>query len=161
MNEVTVRVERTRSMPTAPEQVYALLADVPDSVSHFPGVVALEPKDGGYVWRLQPVGVGKLTVATVYGCLYECDDSSRSVRWTPMSGVGNARVAGQWRIGADGPHTRLEIENEFTLRMPIPMLLRRMAKPMLAKELERQIDAYLDNLARTFGGDDGRVSLRG
>ena len=155
--QVRTRVERSRSMEAAPEEVYALLSNIPESVSHFPDVVDLKEENGGYTWRMKPVGVVSIRVQTEYACRYLCDDAGLGVRWEPIEGVGNAVVSGRWTIEAEGEGTRLGLLNEFVTSFDVPLLFRAAAQPFVQRLLEGLIDRYLDNLATTFAGGDGRV----
>ena len=157
MTELLTVFEYQMTVKASPDQVYTVLADVPDSVSHFGGLEALAPCQDGYKWTLEKAGVGKLSLQLIYGCRYAIEAPSRSVRWEPIPGVGTARVSGHWTIEPQGAGTRLSIHNELVLDIPIPRLLRRPAQKVLEKENGRVLATYLQNLRTTFDGGNGRV----
>lgn len=136
------------------DAVYRVLADVPLSASHFPGLEQLvDLGHGAYRWELARLGTEHVHVQTVYASRYACDARRRSVRWTPVEGVGNASVSGQWVITprAHGTHLRLELKGE--LLVPLPALSRALVAPVVLAENERLVERYLHNLAERFGGE--------
>ncbi len=158
MLELSSRVQRSIEVSAPPEKVYAVVADVPDSVAHFPEVEALMPDGDAYRWTLKKAGVGKMAMQLVYACRYLTDDDALSVSWTPVDSVGNAVMSGHWTIEPNGTGTRLTLNNELTLRARrAPRLLRKAAEPVFTRENQRLMGTYLENLKRTFEGGDGRV----
>ena len=157
MAKIKAKLERVRELAASPEDVFSLLADVPDSVSHFPDVASLEEEAGGYRWTMKPTSVAGIRAQTIYGCRYHMDREGLEIRWEPLAGVGNALVHGTWKIAADGPGTRLELATQFEIELDLPLLLRGPAKPFVKGELGRLLDQYLENLATTLGGGDGRL----
>jgi len=157
MTELKTVFEYQMSVKASADEVYGVLADVPDSVSHFGGLEALEPCQDGYKWTLEKAGVGKLSLQLIYACRYMSDAPSRSVNWEPIPGIGTARVCGHWTIEPQGEGTRLSIHNELVLDVPVPRLLRKPAQKVLEKENGRMLKTYLQNLRTTFDGGNGRV----
>ncbi|MAE29926.1 MAG: hypothetical protein CMJ87_13240 [Planctomycetes bacterium] len=141
----------------SPQEVFAVVADVPDSAAHFPGVESLDADSAGYRWILKRAGVGKLSLQLVYGCRYTSDSALPVVRWEPIEGIGSARVSGHWQIDPDGTGTRLTLHNQLALRIDAPRLIRRPAAAVLEKENARMLRTYLANLTTTFDGGDGRT----
>ena len=155
--QIRVETRRRREIGAAPDQVFALLADVPDSVAHFPDVLELVSEQGGYTWHMKPERIGPVRVQTIYACRYRIDRERRSVLWEPIAGIGNALVRGAWEIAPADPGTRLTLRTEFDLELDVPRLLRGAAQPIVQSKLERLLDTYLDNLVRTFKGGIGRL----
>ena len=158
MTELVAEVALTRRVKASAASVFALLAEVPDSAAHFPGVARLEPRgELEFVWHMEPVGLGRLTVQTVYGVRYTLDEAAGTIVWVPMDGVGNARVEGGWTLTEQGDSTELRLRNSLTLDVPVPRLLKRPTQALVSVENAKRIGTYLDNLQRTFEGGDGRV----
>jgi hypothetical protein len=157
MFEIEAPFSQTIRVTASPQEVFTVVADVPDSVAHFADVEALVPEAGGYRWTLKRAGVGKLSLQMVYGCRYTSDPEVPIVRWQPMDGVGTARVSGHWQIEPDGTGTRLTLHNNLALRIDAPRLIRRPAAAVLDKENARMLRTYLANLKTTFDGGDGRA----
>lgn len=136
------------------DAVYAVLADVPLSASHFPGLERLVDLGGNrYRWELAKLGTEHVHLQTVYASRYHCDRQRRSVRWEPVAGEGSARVGGRWVIEPrpQGTHLRLELAGE--LDVPAPAITRALVAPLVVAENERLIERYLANLAERFGGE--------
>ncbi|HOZ67685.1 MAG TPA: hypothetical protein PLH13_09670, partial [Burkholderiaceae bacterium] len=79
--------------------VFAVLSDVPTSASHFPKLEKLTDLGGGaYQWEMAKVGTEKVNIQTIYASKYVSNKAKGTVVWTPVKGVGNAQVAGNWKI---------------------------------------------------------------
>jgi len=145
-------------VPAAIDEVYALLADVPDSTRHFPDLEKVVRHEDGYLWTVKKAGVGRLSAQMIYCCRYTSDDDARTVRWDPIRGVGNSTVHGSWRLEEVGGGTRLNLHNELTMHLDIPRLMVRAARPVVDQISAKLMGKYLENLKRTLSGGDGRVS---
>ena len=157
MHEVRVQFEKSIDVSASPETVFELLADVPDSVAHFPGVEDLTPQDDGYRWVLEKHGPTKYAVKMEYACRYETDTTTFAVAWSPVEGIGNARVQGRWKIEKRGTRTRLTISNDLSIFLKLPRMVRRLASPIVTKRNHALLEGYLRNLSTTFNGGNGRL----
>jgi len=157
MLELNSHFERAIDVRATPAQVYAVVADVPDSVAHFPDVESLVLEGGAYRWTLKKAGVGRLSMQLVYACRYRTDEDALTVSWAADSTVGNAEVSGRWTIDARGTGTRLTLHNDLVLRANAPRLLRKAAEPVFVRENQRLMGIYMDHLKKTFDGGNGRV----
>jgi carbon monoxide dehydrogenase subunit G len=137
------------------EDVFAVLSDVPKSVSHFPKVDKLtDLGDGVYKWEMQKVGTAQVNIQTVYASKYTSDKAKGVVKWTPVKGVGNAQVGGSWKITDNkGKSTTLVLKTEGTVDVPVPGLMKMVVEPIVASEFEKLVEKYIDNLVKTFGGE--------
>ncbi|MEI7444164.1 MAG: SRPBCC family protein [Burkholderiales bacterium] len=136
------------------KDVFAVLSDVPTSVSHFPKVDKLVDEGGGvYRWEMKKVGVGSIGLQTVYASKYVSDAKKGSVVWTPVKGVGNAQVGGSWKIKDNKKSTALELKISGTVDVPAPGLMKSMISPMVVSEFEGLVDQYVENLVKAFGGE--------
>ena len=137
------------------DEVFAVLSDVPASVSHFPKVQKLtDLGDGVYQWEMQKVGTAQVNIQTVYACKYVADKAKGSVKWTPVKGIGNAQVGGHWKITDNkGKSTKLVLQTEGTVDVPVPALMKLVVEPIVASEFEKLVEKYIANLVKTFGGE--------
>ena len=137
------------------DEVFALLADVPQSVSHFPKVDKLtEMGDGVYKWEMQKVGTQQVNIQTVYASKYTSDPARGTVKWTPVEDVGNALVGGSWKITDNkGKSTRCVLKIDGTVDVPLPGLMKMVVEPVVASEFEKLVEKYIDNLVKHFGGE--------
>lgn len=135
-------------------EVFAVLADVPASASHFPKVEKLESLGGNaYRWELQKVGTAQVHIQTIYASTYLADRKNLSITWTPVKGVGNAQISGSWTITdrKSSTHIVLNIEGEITV--PLPGLMKMIVVPVVTSENEKLVEKYIANLIERFGGE--------
>jgi carbon monoxide dehydrogenase subunit G len=136
------------------DDVFALLADVPKSVSHFPKVEKLtDMGDGVYRWEMQKVGTKDIGIQTVYASKYKSDKAKGTVTWTAVKDVGNALVGGHWKIREDKKATHLSLKIEGEIHLPFPALMKLVVQPVVEGEFEKLVDKYIANLIKTFGGE--------
>lgn len=136
------------------DEVYAVLSDVPTSAGFFPGVERLATLGRGvYRWDMERVGPRELELRTVYAARYAASKARGTVVWTPVPGVGNAQVAGSWRIVRGKASTGLTLDIDATVHTPFAPLLRVAIEPVLRAEFEQRVERYIDNLIAHFGGE--------
>jgi carbon monoxide dehydrogenase subunit G len=142
------------SVKAASKDVFAVLADVPTSVSHFPKVDRLVDEGGGvYRWEMRKVGIASIQLQTVYASKYVSDAKKGTVVWTPVKGVGNAEVGGSWKITGRKGATDVVLKIEAEVEVPLPGLMKAVAGPLVRGEFEGLVDTYVDNLVARFGGE--------
>jgi carbon monoxide dehydrogenase subunit G len=135
--------------------VFAVLADVPTSVSHFPKVEKLtDMGDGVYKWEMEKVGTAQVNIQTVYASKYVNDKAKGTVKWTPVKGIGNAQVGGSWKVTDNkGKSTAIELKIKGTVEVPLPGLMKMVVGPVVEGEFEKLVDKYIANLIKKFGGE--------
>jgi carbon monoxide dehydrogenase subunit G len=134
--------------------VFAVLSDVPTSVSHFPKVDKLtDMGDGVYKWEMEKVGTAQVNIQTVYASKYVSDKAKGTVVWTPVKGVGNALVGGHWKIRDNKKSTGIELRIEGEITLPLPGLMKVVVAPVVEGEFEKLVDKYIANLIKRFGGE--------
>ena len=137
------------------DEVFAVLSDVPRSVSHFPKVDKLtDLGDGVYQWEMQKVGTAQVNLQTVYASKYVSDPDKGTVKWTPVKGIGNAQVGGSWKISDNkGKSTKVVLKIDGVVDVPVPGLMKMVVEPIVASEFEGLVEKYIENLIKTFGGE--------
>lgn len=137
------------------DAVFAVLSDVPKSVSHFPKVSKLtDLGDGVYQWEMQKVGTSQVNIQTIYASKYATDAAKGTVKWTPVKGIGNAQVGGSWKIADHkGKSTKVVLKIDGTVDVPVPGLMKMVVEPIVASEFEGLVEKYIANLIKTFGGE--------
>ncbi|HEY1103295.1 MAG TPA: SRPBCC family protein [Burkholderiaceae bacterium] len=134
--------------------VFAVLSDVPASVSHFPKVAKLtDLSDGVYQWEMEKVGTAQVNLQTVYASKYTSSKAKGTVVWTPVKGIGNAQVGGNWTITDNKKTTGLKLSIAGTVDVPLPGLMKMVVAPVIESEFEKLVDKYVANLVKTFGGE--------
>ena len=133
------------------EDVFALLADVPASASHFPKLARLvDLGDNSYRWEMEKVGTAQFNIQTIYAARYVSNRTQGSIRWTPVDGVGNATISGEWRITRVRQKTQAELLIQGELHVPLPGLMRRVVAPIVEAENHKLIGQYVANLEAHF-----------
>ena len=136
------------------DDVFAVLSDVPASVSHFPKVDKLtDLGDGVYKWEMEKVGTAQVNIQTVYASKYRSDKARGTVTWTPVKGVGNALVGGHWKIKDNKKSTHIELKIDGDINLPLPGLMKMVVAPIVEGEFEKLVDKYIANLIKRFGGE--------
>jgi len=136
------------------DDVFAVLSDVPTSVSHFPKVDKLtDMGDGVYKWEMEKVGTKEIGIQTIYASKYKSDKAKGTVTWTPVQGVGNALVGGHWKIRDNKKSTKIELKIAGEINLPFPGLMKVVVQPIVEGEFEKLVDKYIDNLIKRFGGE--------
>lgn len=136
------------------QDVFEVLADVPTSASHFPKLDQLvDMGDGVYRWELGKVGIGTISLQTIYASKYVTDKKKGSVVWTPVKGVGNAQISGSWSITDKKKSTALVLNISGHVDVPLPGLMKGVIAPVVVSENEKLVEKYIDNLIKRFGGE--------
>lgn len=165
---ITARLDLHRAfeVTASPGDVYAVLADVPLSASHFPKVERLIDRGAGvFEWQMERVGTEKLNIQTRYASRYvgafDAATGRGSVEWTPVPGVGNALIGGRWDIAArpgSAGGTQLGLTTRGHLDVPLPALMSRVVGPLVSSEFERLVARYVQNLKTRFDQPPSRAS---
>jgi carbon monoxide dehydrogenase subunit G len=135
-------------------EVFEVLSDVPESVSHFPKVDKLTDLGGGvYQWEMEKVGTAQVNIQTVYASKYVSDAARGTVKWTPVKGVGNAQVGGNWKIVDNKKSTGLTLAIQGEIDVPLPGLMKMVVAPVVEGEFEKLVEKYIANLIKRFGGE--------
>jgi carbon monoxide dehydrogenase subunit G len=134
--------------------IFALLSDVPSSVSHFPKVDKLtDMGDGVYKWEMEKVGTAQVNIQTVYASKYVSNKAKGTVVWTPVKGIGNAQVGGNWKITDNKKSTAISLGIQGVVEVPLPGLMKMIVGPVVQGEFEKLVEKYIDNLIKQFGGE--------
>lgn len=154
---ITATVDQHRLAPVDRAAAFALLADVPRSVQHFPDVESVRPVGEVWQWRLRELGAGPLRFQVAYASRYLIDTTALRVAWARVPGFGNTAVDGEWRLEPEPGGTRIRMVARFEIDTPFPRLTRAAVEAVVAHENTRLIGAYIDNLITTLRGGDGRA----
>ena len=98
--DLTIAVRRELDLGWPRDQVFELIADVPRSAGHFPGLRALDDLgDGVYRWRLESFRLKQFSFAVSYAARYVPDPEAGTVVWTTFDDGGNTKADGRWVLG--------------------------------------------------------------
>ena len=148
---ITIEINREFDVSAGIDKTFALLANVPESASHFPKVEQLvDMRDGVFRWEMEKIGVDKHALQTVYASKYESDESAKVITWTPVKGVGNGQVKGSWRLSEKSGGTHVIFNTTGALELPLPSLLKLAISPVVKHEFNALVDKYITNLQKTL-----------
>ncbi|MCR8916274.1 SRPBCC family protein [Marinobacter panjinensis] len=149
---VSIELNRELDLPAGYDKVFELLADVPESASHFPKVHKLvDLGDNTYRWEMEKVGVDKHAIQSVYACKYYPDKDNGKITWEPVKGEGNGVVKGSWTLKAkDDNTTSVKFQTSAELTVPLPSLLKLAISPVIKHEFNSLVDTYMSNLKKAF-----------
>ncbi|MFO1268146.1 MAG: SRPBCC family protein [Rubrivivax sp.] len=137
------------------KDVFAVLADVPKSASHFPKVKKLHDLgDNAYRWEMQRVGTAQIGIQTIYACKYKSDEKKGSVTWSPHpDDKSNAKISGSWKVTEGKGRTNIVLKTGGTVDVALPALMKLVVGPVVTSEFEGLVEKYIENLCKTFGGE--------
>lgn len=149
---VSIELNRELDLPAGYDRVFDLLADVPESASHFPKVHNLvDLGDNTYRWEMEKVGVDKHAIQSIYACKYYADKDNGKITWEPVKGEGNGIVRGSWTLKAkDDNTTSVKFQTSAELTVPLPSLLKLAISPVIKHEFNSLVDTYMNNLKKAF-----------
>jgi carbon monoxide dehydrogenase subunit G len=151
---VSINLGYEFAVKASAQTVFDLLSDVPASASHFPRVHQLvDLGSGAYRWEMEDIGLGPVSLQTVYASRYVADRSLGRVAWTPVDGEGNARVSGNWVIAPKKASTLITLRIVSDMTLPLPSLIKGVVIPVVESEFEKLVEQYIDRLALAFGGE--------
>jgi carbon monoxide dehydrogenase subunit G len=151
---VTIDLGYEVEVRASAKDVFALLSDVPTSVSHFPKVNRLvDLGDSVYRWEMEKVGTAQINIQTVYASRYVSNQSKGTVVWTPVKGEGNALVGGSWKITDNKKSTNIVLLTQGEITLAFPGLMKMVVAPIVESEFEKLVEKYLANLTKKFGGE--------
>lgn len=136
------------------KEVFEVLADVPTSASFYPKVDRLVDLGGGaYRWEMEKIGLPQINLQTVYASTYVANKAKGTVVWTPVTGEGNALVSGSWHLANHKTSTKIVLDVQGELSIPLPALMKLVVEPVVVAEFERLTEQYIANLIQRFGGE--------
>jgi len=145
--KVNIDIDREFSVNADIDTTFALLANVPESASHFPKVDELiDLGDNTFRWEMEKVGVGDHAIQSIYACQYIADEGSKVIKWVPIKGEGNGVVKGSWTLKENDSGTTCHFKTAAELTLPLPGLLKLAISPVVKHEFTGLVDDYVDNL---------------
>lgn len=148
---VNIELDREFTVAADIDTAFALLANVPESASHFPKLEQLDDLgDNSFRWNMERLEIGGKVLQTVYASHYAADEAAKTITWAPVKGEGNATVAGTWTLAEDGAGTKLMFETTAELTLPLPKLVKVAVSPVVKQQFASLLDTYIANLKATL-----------
>ncbi|MCB9778615.1 MAG: SRPBCC family protein [Alphaproteobacteria bacterium] len=152
MVEAQLSLSHLVQAPCAPDVAWALVSDVPRSVSHFPGLDGLDDLGGlRYRWRLARFEVGPVHFDASYTAQYHLDPAARVVRWETVQRE-NLAAAGSWTVLPLGAGCQLAFQTRLDLSVPCPRVFRPAVQRAIPVISGKQMKTYAERIAATLGG---------
>lgn len=152
--KVTIDLGYELNVKASYQKVFDTLSDVPTSASFFPKVDQLvDMGDNVYRWEMAKIGLAQVNLQTVYASKYVSNADKGTIVWTPVEGVGNALVSGNWKIVDKKKSTHITFKSKGELTLGLPGLMKMVVAPVVEAEFEKLVEQYLDNLTQHFGGE--------
>jgi len=147
---VPLQRRRSEELPLQVERVEALIRDIPATIRLFPELRRIvELGSGAYRWELEPLGTAVYKVPITFANRFTV--SGHFVKFVPIPEVGNARIGGALSFEALGGGTRFSLTVEGRILLPLPLVLKPVAAPVVASEFERLVDGFAANILRAVG----------
>lgn len=145
--KVKIDIDREFTVSADYATAFNLLSNVAASGKYFPKVDQLTDEgDGVFRWEMGKVGIGGHAIQTIYASTYVSDKDAGTVDWTPVKGVGNGLVSGNWRIKETSEGTAVRLVSSADLTLPLPGLLKLAISPVVKHEFTGMVDEYIENL---------------
>lgn len=146
-------LERTLDVAWPRDRAYELVADVPRSAGHFPGLQGIDDLGGGvFRWRLGTIKLPGFGFDAGYTAQYTFDEAAGTVVWASVPGAGNVQEEGSWLVEAAGDRTRLRFRSTLTVDVAVPRLVERVVKKAAPGVTHKLMLGYLERIAKTMGG---------
>lgn len=152
---ITLDVHHQFEVETPYENVYSLLSDIPASASHFPNLQQIIQLDElSFRWELNPVGPAPYTTQPVFACMYTFTPEEGKIEWAPIRDVGNVALSGYWKIEDHHGRCKVQLWMKGDLDVPIPSLMKFVAKPLITEEFKNYIRQYVENIHKTLSENE-------
>ncbi len=147
------RTQRVLDVGWSVERAFDLVANVPRSAGHFPGLRGIDDLGGGvFRWRLGAIKLPGYSFDAGYTARYTFDPVAGTVTWKSVPGAGNVQEEGSWLVQAVGPSTHLRFTSTLTVDTPVPRLMERVVKKAAPGVTNRLMATYLAKIAATMDG---------
>lgn len=144
---ITLDIERRLLLPVDHASAIRLLDDLEATIGRFPNLKKLSRiAEQSYLWEMRTMGVRIARIAhdLSYAARYEIDHEAGAIRWQPVAGHGNARIAGEIRLARRAAGTEMLFRVEGVMHdVPVPLLYRPLAGPFIVNKMSVLIERFL------------------
>ena len=100
-----------------------------------------EIEEGVWEYTLDPISAGGITFQGKYTVEYTREGNT--LTWVSRDS-GNMKSTGKTIVSKVGSRTQIEYEEKIATDLPIPRLAARIFRPIVAREVKKGINEYLD-----------------
>lgn len=152
--KVNLSIERSLPVPASSAQVIALFDDLETTIGRFPKLKKLSKLGPNrYRWDMEVIGsrLANIAHSVSYGAEYRIDAAKGELSWTPVKGVGNASIEGQFRVRASGEGSVLSFSVRGELQdVPVPLMYRLIAPAFIQGKFTALVDKFLERTAEAL-----------
>jgi carbon monoxide dehydrogenase subunit G len=146
MTRLAAGVERSRLVEAHQEEVWKVVGDETRFGGLVPDVEAYTPTDDGWHFVLRPAERMGATIQPRFTVRYE-KQPPEELRFFKVDRPGDsADASGACILSGGGPTTDVVFRLDIAVDLPVPALLAGPVRTMLASEITRLADGFLDNL---------------
>lgn len=146
-----VDLQRTAHIEGNADELFALLSDLPKTMSNFPKLRSFTEQGGGvWLWDIEPIHVAGMTYELNVATRFEIDAGKRTVTLLPVAEMGNAEIGGHFIAVQDGDHARLDLDIDGVIDVDVPMLLRAPAKPFIRNYFTRLVERFIERIQAKY-----------
>ncbi len=154
--KIDIGIEHAFIVPVNRSSTWAFLIDTPKTVGHYPKLDKLvELGNNCWQWELQELGGKGFSHQIVYAVEYHFDEAAGSIIWEPIADRGNSVIRGAFQLTDHAEGTHVVLSTSGQLDVPVPGLLKAMAKPYVKGEFTSQIETFAANLRKAIGNEKG------
>lgn len=153
--DIRIEIVRHRSVALSRRQIDAVVRDVEGTLKKFPKLKKLTALEGqDFRLDMQTIGsrVARIAHEVSFGARCVADTAGSELSWTPLPGVGNARLEGRLRLDGEGGSARLSLHVRGELHdVPVPLMYRLVAPAFIQGKFAALVDNYLERIVGATG----------
>lgn len=162
--KVNLSIERSLPVPASADQVIALFDDLETTIGRFPKLKKLSKLGPNrYRWDMDIIGsrIANIAHSVSYGAEYRVDAGQGELSWTPVKGVGNASIEGQFRVRESGEGSVLSFAVRGELQdVPVPLMYRLIAPAFIQGKFSALVDKFLERTAAALAESASKKPAR-
>ncbi len=132
-------------------ELFAMLSDLPATMSHFPKLRSFTDQgQGEWLWDIEPIHIAGMTYELQVVTRFDIDPDKRVVTLMPVTNKGNAQIGGHFCALQKGDHASLHLDIAGSIEVDVPLLLRAAAKPFIRGYFARLVDRFIERIQAEY-----------
>ena len=145
--KIEVDIKRSKVIRTPADEAFRRIRTVEEMASYFPNLDQLDKVDEQtYGWVLHKIGNEAYKHRVEYTSCWQWHHEDRKITWEPIKGKGNAQISGFCHVLELDQGSEVIFTVQAVLHIPLPRLVKSIAKPIVKNKFEGVIDTYIDNV---------------
>jgi len=151
---VNIEVDKTLIFNAPAEEVFELLANVPESAGFFPKLQSLNKiENNTYQWLIEEIGHGGHSFQPAYTCEYKIDKENGIISWAPVWSKDNTAIKGSWVIDENEGVSSVRFQSSIVVNLPFSKLIKVIVQAIVKQKFDQILEQYLDNLQSNFSNE--------